>query len=400
MYYNQNIITFNLIQQIKNNGKITMNDNQRSIYHYLITQIAEEKLAVGDRIPTENELANKFNTSRMTAHKAVKAIEAEGLVRRNKKQGTIVNNFSTTMANERKHISANCAHVIASLDKAQKIHWNETTLIDLESIMAENERKLYYEKLPHDPQKKDLQNILNKINEASSSAIVFLPDRGESEFLLKNLDVILNYKGDIYLLDRGAISLDDWPFHRIQFDTFNEGVQAARFLYERAHKNIFLISAEYPQCKGEKTYWEIKREKGLELELSALSEYKTKLKKLSFPRKSYSEQVVKYIKKSKKKLTIVAATDQLSAEIIDTAGQANMSAPTDFDLLSFDNNPAYRNYQITTIAPPVDRVGKTLGKLICKKHELFDINEKISVRLLSEVIERNTCGNYQIKIKQ
>ncbi|MQY10349.1 putative transcriptional regulator of 2-aminoethylphosphonate degradation operons [Streptomyces sp. RB5] len=46
----------------------------------LRTEIESGALAKGDRLPSANELANRFETTNATAYKAVKVLQAEGLV--------------------------------------------------------------------------------------------------------------------------------------------------------------------------------------------------------------------------------------------------------------------------------------------------------------------------------
>ncbi len=47
------------------------------------------RIAPGGRIPTESELMARFDASRMTVHRALAALAAEGLVRRNRRAGTV-----------------------------------------------------------------------------------------------------------------------------------------------------------------------------------------------------------------------------------------------------------------------------------------------------------------------
>ncbi|MBR0648882.1 UTRA domain-containing protein [Roseomonas terrae] len=47
------------------------------------------RIPPGGRIPPENELMALFGASRMTVHRAVAALAAEGLVRRNRRAGTV-----------------------------------------------------------------------------------------------------------------------------------------------------------------------------------------------------------------------------------------------------------------------------------------------------------------------
>src|SRR3954447_6996770 len=57
-----------------------------------IDDINSGKLKHGDKIPSERELAEKFNISRMTARHAISALEREGFVERRDRVGTFITN--------------------------------------------------------------------------------------------------------------------------------------------------------------------------------------------------------------------------------------------------------------------------------------------------------------------
>jgi GntR family transcriptional regulator len=56
----------------------------------LYREIMSGSLRPGDRVPSENELSEKFNLSRMTARKAISLLAEKGVVRREKGKGTFV----------------------------------------------------------------------------------------------------------------------------------------------------------------------------------------------------------------------------------------------------------------------------------------------------------------------
>ncbi|MFI1508685.1 FadR/GntR family transcriptional regulator [Streptomyces sp. NPDC020597] len=56
----------------------------------LLEYIAEERLVAGDRLPTENDLAQTLNTSRAVVREAVKILSALGRVRAHKGRGLFV----------------------------------------------------------------------------------------------------------------------------------------------------------------------------------------------------------------------------------------------------------------------------------------------------------------------
>ena len=66
--------------------------NQR-IKNFIQVEIDRGNWAVGDQIPSESELARKFNASRMTVNRAVKELTERGLLNRVQGLGTYVSPF-------------------------------------------------------------------------------------------------------------------------------------------------------------------------------------------------------------------------------------------------------------------------------------------------------------------
>jgi GntR family transcriptional regulator, histidine utilization repressor len=63
---------------------------QSEIRAYVLQKLASGEWAPGERIPSETELTARFGASRMTVHHALKALSAEGWLRRVKGLGTFV----------------------------------------------------------------------------------------------------------------------------------------------------------------------------------------------------------------------------------------------------------------------------------------------------------------------
>lgn len=61
-------------------------------------EITSGKIAVGEHLPTELELAERYSASRYTVRAAIAELQAMGLVSRKKKSGTKVESASTTSA--------------------------------------------------------------------------------------------------------------------------------------------------------------------------------------------------------------------------------------------------------------------------------------------------------------
>ena len=63
---------------------------QGEIRAFVLEKLASGEWATGERIPSETELTARFGASRMTVHHALKALSAEGWLRRVKGLGTFV----------------------------------------------------------------------------------------------------------------------------------------------------------------------------------------------------------------------------------------------------------------------------------------------------------------------
>eukprot|EP00831_Metopus_contortus_P003056 TRINITY_DN11133_c0_g1_i4.p2 TRINITY_DN11133_c0_g1~~TRINITY_DN11133_c0_g1_i4.p2 ORF type:complete len:146 (-),score=38.08 TRINITY_DN11133_c0_g1_i4:68-505(-) len=67
-----------------------------------------------------------------------------------------------------------------------------------------------------------------------------------------------------------------------------------------------------------------------------------------------------------KKHVLVGRNDETAAAIIDYFGERGLEIGRDFRIMGFDDNIRYRDYELTTIAPPHEEIGKNLGELISK----------------------------------
>lgn len=365
-----------------------MNSIEKKICHHILTEIYEKKLSPGGRIPTEMELARQFKTNRMNAHRAVRMLEKERIVQRNKGQGTFVKkNVGSDSLQKLKNLSTTRVHVIASLSKTRNIHWNEDSLRELEGILNSNGYEVYHKELPAKLTREYFKKVFSEIKDVGSCALVIFPEKGESSFLKDNMDIIFDYSGEIFLFDRGAVLLDRWPFHSIRLDPFGEGVMVSRYLYEHGHRDIVFLKLD----DKNKMYWAEERGEGLKFGLKLVSQGKIKPDIWNFSIESIYQKACQKINKSKEKLTIVILNDGHAVDLIEYAKKNSLEVPKDFSLISFDNNSIFRKYNLTTVAPPLEKIGKMFGELICNKQSLKSDGNKISIKVSSKIIERNTC---------
>ena len=70
-----------------------METKYQNLINYIQEQITDGQLDPGEKVPSENQLAERFHISRQTVRKAIGTLEEEGLVQRIRGSGTYVSNY-------------------------------------------------------------------------------------------------------------------------------------------------------------------------------------------------------------------------------------------------------------------------------------------------------------------
>src|SRR6201994_4842277 len=101
------------------------------VKQFVLSRISAGTLAVGDRVPSENELVRELDVSRMTANRALRELAADGVLVRVAGVGTFV-------AEQRVH-----AHPLEVRNIADEIrargHEHRLKVLTLESLSAPRE---------------------------------------------------------------------------------------------------------------------------------------------------------------------------------------------------------------------------------------------------------------------
>lgn len=360
-----------------------MNARRKEIFKYIIGLINDKKLQEGDKIPTENELAIMFNTNRMNAHFAIKALESEGIVKSNKKQGTTVIKKWTDEESLNKALSAGAGTVkiFASPSKATGIHWSENSVLSLESILNGRGCRVIHTDMPD--KLEEFQAELEKKSH-ELKAIVLFQENKDLNIIMKSLDSLEKLPCPVILFSRGESALEEFPFHILALNPYREGLLASDYAADPA--NAFeKISFLAPNTVKD-SYWCSKRIEGFE---HGAAKHGFSFECPEGDMLTISKKALESIKNRTEKQLIVLANDKKAAFFIELAAKDKLEAGKDFYTLSFDNNPLYRNRNLSTIAPPLEETGKLLADMI------FSIPpRKYGVQYIvkadSRLIKRNT----------
>jgi GntR family transcriptional regulator of arabinose operon len=370
------------------NKENIMNQVAESIYNSILTDVSNSVYAPGSKIPTENELAKEFDTNRMNAHYAIKELEKEGIVLRNKKQGSLINpNISPQRILDLRNFFNNRVYIMASLSEASHLHWNESALTDLEQTLSANGYSVSILDLPCDKGK--FSSSFMKISKTGSRAIFIFPDHSESCFLMNNIELLNEFHGDVYLLNRGVDTFHRLPCHILSLDPFDEGIMAGKYLWEKGFRNIIFAANMY----DDGYYWLYERKDGVAMGVDIASSGKGRANLLHMPRVELFPKLAESIKNSNGNTAVVAQTDAFAVELMEQMSKRGLEMPKDFSVLGFGNDIKYRRYNLTTTAPPVDVVGKTFAEMMLHKDWRNSNGVKLNLKLKSRIIERASTTN-------
>lgn len=353
-----------------------------SIYQHLLSKIMDGVIRVDGKLPTEVELASRFDTNRMVASAVVKNLEEHGLVFRKKRHGTILVRKPTLLeARDLIQPHINRIHVLGVLggDRITSgMHWNNMTLSSLEKVLNESNYNLVYHDMAQVKTRREFDRFLAENLGLDSYALIFMPaNQVESAFLLDNYDVVFRYHQNVYMLDNGTLPMGNWPFHRLCLDPFYEGTKAAEYISKFRGRRFAFVTT-----RSESHYYVRERQRGVDIGLTRTEDASKKFE-------VWNDVEVDKIKAGS--YLLVAPTTKAAQEILIRLEREGLKPPKDFGILGFDDNPALRSYNITNIAPPMDRIGSLLGEMILFQGMDHDKGSQIVVKVEPRVIERETC---------
>jgi len=352
------------------------------IKNHIFNQIKKGKFTSGDKLPSEKELSEKFNVSRITVRNALGQLEAENVVTRIPGKGTYVVDRTD------------------SLDKNQMSQDNKTTLLGvilcytyapfhirmLRGIEESITKQGYQMMLGYSDSDAGLEEkIIDRMLQAGAKGLIIYPADGKyySEKILRlNIDDF-----PVVLIDRYLPGINTCCVYS---NSYQGGYDVGRYLIDKGHKNIGLLSMIPDQ-----TVPVLDRIEGFSDALSSSdiainsAYWLTNLEKCPVPDKDGKhikviEQIAKLFAEHKE-ITAIFAINSLIALMAHKAAQnLGIRIPKDLEIVCFDNPSGYHNLTDYHISY-VDQSEYEMGK--------------IAVKLLIEQIKGKKCENYIIPCK-
>jgi len=349
----------------------------QQLKEYLVNLIESNALPGGSKIPSENELAEKFRISRHTVRRAISELVNEGILTTSQGKGTFVNHV---LRNNRQSL------IIGVITTYIGDYIFPSIIRGIDQVLSENGCSIVLgcTNNQFDKERQCLENLLNQdikglIVETTKSA---LPNPNldlYDEFKKRNIPVLFmhgSYKG--------------YPASSIYEDDVEAGYLATRHLIELGHRRIagiFKIDDIQGHARFE-GFCRAHKEAGIGLNDKNVMWFDTGDMQYKFNRQS-QDVIIEFLKDC---TSLVCYNEQISIKVIDIIRDRGIVIPKGLSLVSFDDSDlaVASEVKMTTVAHPKEKLGIEAANLMLRM--IKESDKSFKVRMTPKLVIRNSTG--------
>ena len=355
----------------------------QKLKEYLTDKIRSQEWMTGDKICSENELAEQFSISRHTVRQAISELAADGWLYKVQGKGTFVDRRPDKQVASTKTIGVITTYLGDYIFPS--------IIRGIDSVLSMNGYNIIlgctYNQ--HEKEHTCLENMLNQridglIVEPTKSALPN-PNAYMYRELSNNSIPVLFIHGLYKELEYSYVLEDD----------VQAGYIAAKHLIDQGHRTLGCIF-KMDDIQGHKRfqgYQQALKEAGLVLADSNVIWFDTENAETIFVGEGKKRLDTIFEKCS----AIVCYNDQIALKVMDVIRSKEMSVPEDISLISFDDSQlaVASEVKLTTVAHPKEKLGEEAAKAIIQMAErscnYFDI------QIQPELVVRESVKNQKME---
>ena len=330
----------------------------------------------GDKIPSENQLAAKYDVSRQTVRKALGKLIDEGYLYAIHGSGT----FVASRKDKKKHTKN-----IAVVSTFMSDYIFPRVIQGINQVLDENGYSILL-KTTNNSRKGEawcMEELLSKnidgmIIEPSQSAISC-----QHQVLYDQMDAM----GIPYVFIQGCYeAMMDRPF--VMLDDVEGGKLITEHLISLGHKNIAgIFKADDTQgILRHKGYIKALQAAGIAYNPDLVIWYHTKDKTMK-----PMEGLIRILESGLSCHAVVCYNDEIAADVIKGLQNIGRSVPHDISVTGFDNSLLAHSKGITTIAHPQEELGKVAATTLLGLIDGSISRKEAHILLEPKLIERKSC---------
>lgn len=382
---------------------MTSNDFERPIKHKLIydklcNDIVKGMYKPGEKLPTENELAEMFKTSRPTIGRAMRDLQQKGLIMRRQGQGTFV-----------KQTSKPSNQTLGLL-----IHWQirpvQTTNSTIFGIMvpellkyaSQSGYSLLLNDIPadnHADYTAQAQAICQRLLSSQVGGVFFTPlELAKNNFSNKNIAEQLTKAGiAVVLLDRDITdSYHRSPFDIVGINNEQSSLILTNHLIEMGCTKIDFVcgtvqtTAINDRYRGYRSAME---ENGLRSDKSRLHQFDSR-QLASTPGLPKGTELLNLVK-TKKTEAFVCVNDSTAADLVYYFVRNGIQVPQDVRIVGFDDLPTDESLPVslTTIRQNPSALAYESVRTMVDRIQRPDMPAR-DIMVKTELVIRESCGSH------
>lgn len=362
-----------------------MDDEKQLLYinikKYLLKLIDENKHIQNYKLPSENQLAVKFNASRISSKKALNLLQQEGIIYRIQGKGTFINNnINLHKDNERiNEYSINKNNLIALLIPGIGSRFNTNIIKGVKQHLEENNFKVIL-MITDSNQEKEKEYIKTVLDLNCKGIIIFPCDN--QIYNPEILELSIN-KFPTVLVDRKLKGIE---ISYVASNHFKSAFNVTKYLVNNGHEKIGFIS---PAPKVASSILE--RIDGYEKALSSSIGFKDNLRLvISNEVEKRNEQIRNYLINHKNITAVISEGGNVGLDLIKNIYDLGLKCPEDIDIVLYDNE--FDKYMDFLPCKPIIveqnpyEIGNKAAQVVC---ELIKSNNNVYRVMIDEVLQKN-----------
>ncbi len=352
----------------------------KQIKDYLLQLIADNKQTPHYKLPSENQIAMKFNTSRITAKRALTELQEEGYIYRYQGKGSYINTEKEAGKPE------SFTNFICMLLPNIGSNFIANIVSGARNVLRQNGYHLLLMSEPEDELIQD--NLVSSLVEMNVKGIIVFPNN--SARYNKDLLLLAFNKYPVVFVDRTLHNID---VSSVSSDHLEMSKKAVQHLIDRGCRDIGLITvpAEYGSSSARRIsgYERAHMENNLLIKSSNILTVTKDMPDLT-------DRICEYFRANPTLDGVLSYGDVIGIHVYSAISACGIRVPEDMKVVFFDNE--YMNYQdilpfsSTCVAQQGSKIGETAANLILKylkKHVVE--NEKIMIDC--HIIEKDSTRN-------
>ena len=358
-----------------------MTDNGKPKYFSLMEQLRSDIMSgairPGEKLPSENELSQKYSLSRHTVRKALGILEQDGYVEAFHGRGT--------------YCSENMRHIKNSKNIAVVTTYISDYIFPrliqgMDNVLSESGYSIILKNTANSRQKE--ARCLEELLKKDIDGLIIEPSKSEMICKHRNLYQNLDKFEIPYVFIQGCFEqMKDKP--QVLIDDCKGGYMITKYLIDLGHKHIAgVFKADDTQGQNRhKGYVRALQEAGMPYDPDMVVWFYTE------DRKIHPYEGIQNIAKNKELDAVVCYNDQNAMGVIRALEALDLKIPEDVSITGYDNfyMANQSDFRLTSIMHPQEKLGEMAAELLIDLIVNGENAQKQKIMIEPELVEGTSC---------